>query len=181
MDKMEIFEKGEEIVLKELDQLFAKGSLSPAETEAAKNGLCLLKEMEELMEGSDEGYSERRGRGGSRSSRRSYEGRAYEGGSYGGQSYYMDDRMPFREYGIVSYEGGGGGGGGSSRRGGMSNASRGGGGGQSREGRGRYSSHSINDRVVEKLENLMDTAESDYERQKIHEFIRFVRDDEMNM
>lgn len=170
MDKMEIFEKGEEVVLKELSQLFSKGTLSPAETEAAKNGLCLLKEMEELMEVSEEGYSERRGRGGGYSSRRSY-----EGGSYGGQSYYMDDRMPFREYGIVSYEGGG-----SSRRGGMSNASRAGGGGQSREGRGRYSSHSINDRIVEKLENLMDTAESDYERQKIHEFIRFVRDDEMN-
>ena len=157
--EMEIYEKGREVVLEELDKLFSKGSLSPAETEAAKAGVCLLKEMDETFGGGmmEDGYSERRG---GRMSRRSYDWPD------------MDGRMPYREYAITSYDGRGGNQGGG--RGGSSRA-------MSRDGRGGYSGHSINDRVVEKLENLMDSAESDFERQKIREFIRFVRDDEMNM
>ena len=38
-----------------------------------------------------------------------------------------------------------------------------------------YSRHSIGDRVVEKLERMMDTTDSDYERQELHKFIRMVR------
>ena len=169
-NEMEIYEKGREVVLEELDKLFSKGTLSPAETEAAKAGVCLLKEMDETFGGEmmDDGYSERRG--GGRSSRRSYENRSYEGMSRDWPG--MDGRMPYREYAITSYDGRGGNQGGG--RGGSSRA-------MSRDGRGGYSGHSINDRVVEKLENLMDSAESDFERQKIREFIRFVRDDEMNM
>ena len=41
--------------------------------------------------------------------------------------------------------------------------------------RRRYSRHSISDRAVEKLENLMDTAGSEYEREELHKFIRMIR------
>ena len=131
----EIFMKGKEVIMKELDNLFAKGSLTPAETDAAMKGMCLLEKIDEYI-GEPVEYSERR-----RMSRDWGPGR------------HMDQRIPYREYEITSY----------GDRGGM-----------------RYSGHSINDRVVEKLENLMDSAESDYEKKKIKEFIRFVRDDEMN-
>ena len=133
----EIFMKGKEVIMKELDNLFMKGSLTPTETEAAMKGMCLLEKIDEYIDGSGE-YSE--GRRMSRDWR---------------PEHHMEGRIPYREYEITSY--------GDRTRGGM-----------------RYSGHSINDRVVEKLENLMDTAESDYEKKKIKEFIRFVRDDEMN-
>ena len=44
-----------------------------------------------------------------------------------------------------------------------------------RNERQSYSRHSIGDRVVEKLERMMDTTDSDYERQELHKFIRMVR------
>lgn len=40
---------------------------------------------------------------------------------------------------------------------------------------GQYSRHSIGDRVVEKLEKMMDNTDSDYEREELHKFIRMVR------
>lgn len=147
-NEMEVYDKGRKVVIEELDKLFNKGSLSPAETEAAKTAVCLLKEMDEVF-GMGGGYSERR-----RMSRRSYD-------------WHNDDRMPYREYEITSY---------ANPNPQMPSTAR-----MNRGGRNQYSGHSINDRVVEKLENLMDSAESDYERQKIREFIRFVREDEMVM
>lgn len=41
--------------------------------------------------------------------------------------------------------------------------------------RGGYSRHSIGDRVVEKLEQMMDGAGSDYEKEELHKFIRMIR------
>lgn len=38
-----------------------------------------------------------------------------------------------------------------------------------------YSGHSIEDRMIASLENQMDTATSDYERQKIQEEINRIR------
>lgn len=155
-DKYEVYEKGRKVVLEELDKLFSKGTLSPAETEAAKCAVCLLNEMDEEFGGigMDDGYSERRG---SRMSRRTYsmDGTAYD-----------DGRMPYREYAITSYDNRGR----NSNRSSMANSRR----------DGRYSGHSINDRMVECLEKLMDSAESDYEAGKVKEMIHFIRDDEMN-
>lgn len=37
-------------------------------------------------------------------------------------------------------------------------------------GRG-YSGHSINDRIIDRLEHMMDEADSDYERQTIAKYI----------
>lgn len=155
-NEYEVYEKGRKVIVDELDKLFSKGNLSPAETEAAKCAVCLLKEMDEEFGGRemDDGYSERRG---SRMSRRTYsmDGMAYD-----------DGRMPYREYAITSYDNRGR----SSNRSPMANSRR----------DGRYSGHSINDRMVECLEKLMDSAESDYEAGKVKEMIHFIRDDEMN-
>lgn len=38
-----------------------------------------------------------------------------------------------------------------------------------------YSRHSIGDRAVEKLEQMMDTAGSEYEKEELHKFIRMIR------
>lgn len=38
-----------------------------------------------------------------------------------------------------------------------------------------YSRHSIGDRAVEKLEQLMDTTQSGYEQEELHKFIRMIR------
>lgn len=38
-----------------------------------------------------------------------------------------------------------------------------------------YSRYSIGDRAVEKLEQLMDTAQSGYEQEELHKFIRMIR------
>lgn len=160
-DEYEVYEKGRKVVLEELDKLFSKGTLSPAETEAAKCAVCLLNEMDDKFGGGemDEGYSERRG---SRMSRRSYSM---------DNTMSMDSRVPYREYAITSYENRGGGNR-SSNRSSMA--------GQRHDSMGRYSGHSINDRMVECLEKLMDSAESDYEASKVKEMIHFIRDDEMN-
>lgn len=40
---------------------------------------------------------------------------------------------------------------------------------------GRYSGHSINDRIIDKLERMMDEADSDYERQEISNWIAKAR------
>lgn len=42
-----------------------------------------------------------------------------------------------------------------------------------------YSGHSIEDRAVDSLERMMDTAGSDYEREQLKKFIRQIREDEM--
>lgn len=51
----------------------------------------------------------------------------------------------------------------------------------SRDGRyyDGYSGHSIEDRAVDTLERMMDTAGSDYEREQLKRFIRQIRADEM--
>ena len=160
-DEFEVYEKGRRVILEELDKLFNKGTLSPAETEAAKCAVSLMKEMDEVFSGRDmmdDGYSERRG---GRMSRRSY--------SMDGMMP-ADGRIPYREYAITSYE----------NRGGGRSSNRSSTTGQRRDSMGRYSGHSINDRMVECLEKLMDSAESDYEASKVKEMIHFIRDDEMN-
>lgn len=37
-----------------------------------------------------------------------------------------------------------------------------------------YSGHSIDDRIVDKLEHMMDSAETNYEREKLNDIIRYV-------
>lgn len=38
-----------------------------------------------------------------------------------------------------------------------------------------YSRHSVSDRAIEQLEHMMDTSESDYERQELRKYIKMIR------
>ncbi len=145
MDKM--YTELKENVQNALKPLAKKDNISPAEIEAAKNAVSLIKKIDEMCEKEkyeEEGYSMRR---------------------MGGHSYKED---PYRRWEIMSY-----------RDGNMDSShtypyhqpmsyvsdpmmDR------SLE----YSRHSIKDRSIDALERLMDKAGSDYERQKIKEYIR---------
>lgn len=152
MNATEVFEKGEEVALKDLERLFSKPTLSPAEYESAKNAVCLIKAMHGLVgfDGIDDGdaYSQ------SEKSNRVGYSRAnwpMNGGPY---------REPYREYAITSYA--------DPRAQGGSSRMRGG-----------YSNHSVQDRMVHVLEGMIDSASSDYERSMIERYIHMIRQDEM--
>ena len=150
-----------------LEELAQKSDLTPAETKAAKDAMelreLLMCEIENCMA---EEHSER----------------SYNGGYYG-------HAVPYRQYHITSY--------GRPVHMSMPRYSgdygiegwyRGGDRGDpycdpytyndgeysGRRGHG-YSRHSIGDRAVEKLEQMMDAAGSDYEREELHKFIRMIR------
>lgn len=183
----DLYKDLERLTKKELRSLVDKGTLSGSEVETAKKAVCLLKMLEEdydkdpMMEDGD--YSEAsyasrrrggrtmshamrpmhwddmsyaRGRDGATgryvSRGRMYDDRSYEGGRmYDGRSH-----MRGRSYG---YEDGD----------------------EYMSGRrmiisydNGYSGHSIDDRIVDALEQMMDQAVTDYERGKLNEVIRFV-------
>ena len=164
--EMESIKKLKATVEKCLEELSKKSDLNPAETKAALDGM----ELRELLqceldnckakddaEKFDKGYS---------GHDRPY--REYYITSYGRpvQVAYPDwNSMSMRsmphvrgysgDYGVEGWY--------------RSNSD------MERNERQSYSRHSIGDRVVEKLERMMDTTDSDYERQELHKFIRMVR------
>lgn len=182
MEINEAYDKLKEIAEKQIIELAKRGSMSPAEAEAAKVGMCLIDMVDEKKEDMEEmegGYSER-------GSRRSYSPRRYSitsyedgrsmRGSRNSMHYPMYD--DYYDYMEDSYRGGGQSNRGSYEgRGGQSNRSYE---NQNRDRRGRYSSHSIDDRIVSHLERMMDETESDYERQRLQEYMRYVRAQEMS-
>ena len=147
-------------VAKCIGDLGKKGDLSPQETKAAYDGACLydwLTMMIEECDGGDYGderYSERRY---SRSMGMHHRPVNYpmHGESYGysGSPGYPSEFMDRSYCGTYDYP--------MDRR-------------MSRGGEG-YSRHSIGDRAVERLENLMDSAGSDYEKEQLHKYIRMIR------
>lgn len=156
---LESMKKLKKTVEKCIAELTEKDDLTPQETKAALDGMKLRRELcdelEDCMMKEDEEYSMRR------SARRGSYGYSGEGwyrpmpmGYSGYPGYpaehmnasYCDPRDPYY------YEGGY----------------------SERRGRG-YSRHSIGDRAVEKLENLMDQAGSEYEKEQLHKFIRMIR------
>lgn len=142
---MKVYNDLEMMLESELDKIVKKGDLTPNELEAAKKAVCLVKEIQEVKEmkmGSEEGYLER-----------------------GGNSYYYP--MYFNR-------------GNSSGRYGAINLANSRYNRDMRGGRSSYdhntyddgrSGHSIQDRMVDRLESMMDEAASDYERQTITEWI----------
>lgn len=169
MEELELYKGLKSIALKQLEELHRKGSMSPAEAEAAKTAMCIIEKAKEAIEKDEMGSDEY--------SRRSYaqpyrhytidsyaDGRFMRGGSYGMYPMYDDYAMESPRGG--SYRG-------DSYRG-DSYAN------QSRDRNGRYSSHSIDDRVVDMLEKMVDSAKSDFEHQKLMEYIRYVRSREMS-
>lgn len=167
---IESLKKGKSLIEKCIEELFKKNDLTPAETRAALDGMQLrellnceiedCKAKEAMPEG---GYSET-GYSGYRAVPRHYTMTAY---GYGPMSY-RQHRNAMGQY--TSY--------------GMPDEAAN---GHYSEGmdwkampryeddpRG-YSRHSIGDRAVEKLENMMDSAKSEYEREELHKFIRLIR------
>lgn len=164
MEELEIYKGLRKIAVKQLGELHQKGSMSNSEAEAAKVAMCLIDMIDERVpgEGEEGEYSERRSSYGHpyrRYNITSYEdGRSMRGNrSYGMYPMY-DDYYPMGSYREDAYHGS------------YEN--------QNRDGRGRYSSHSIDDRVVSMLEGMVDGAKSDYEHQRLMEYIRYARSKE---
>lgn len=178
--KTESMKNMKKVVEKCLDELMKKPDLTPAETKAAIDGFKLYDElccriedceMEEEYSGSrysgrdfpnrqyhitsygmsERGFSERN------NSRMNYaDGNSGYSSApqYGINGWYQSNYYPEAGYDMRSYYGG----------------NR----GYSERRRG-YSRHSISDRVVSMVENMMDSAESDYERQELQKYIRAIR------
>lgn len=161
---------------KEIANLLAtKPTLSSVEVSNAKEAVCLIKEIDEVLEGKGE-YETSEGMRRTRYPNMEYSygpGRAmyypnmeYAYGPdtmsgraihYPGMTYSYDGRMDY-----------------SGARGRDAATGR----YVSRGDRAMhdmtYSGHSIEDRAIQKLEEMMDTAKSDYERQRINQFIRVI-------
>lgn len=148
---MESLKKLKGTVEKCIDELSKKTDLTPAETKAALDGMqlrdMLLCEIEQCK--MQDEYSESNGYSGYPSFPRHYNMTAY--GQSAGRMYSEQNR--------------------SSRMGGSGAPSY----NSSHDGSYGYSRHSVGDRAVEKLENLMDSAQSEYEREEVKRFIRMIR------
>lgn len=127
--------------------------------ECIKDAVCIYEKLQKIV--MDCGAAEY-----DRESFRSYGMRnIHSGRSYGGYDEEMQRAPRYYEYdgSLTSY-----------RNDGYSNRRR-----ASRRGRGDMRSmHSIEDRMVATLENMMDDAGSEYEREKIMEFINLAKDRE---
>lgn len=147
-----IFDDIEKQIKRELEKISQKADISPQELENATKAVCLLQKMQEVEEGMmdyEDGYSSRSSYN-ERSSRR--RGRNQINGQY------MSRRSG---EGGMSYN--------SSYDDGYSN-------GYSDWYSNRYydsrrSGHSIKDRMIDRLEHMMDEAGSDYERGEIKRWI----------
>ena len=152
-----------DLVEKELAAFTTKNTLNPSDVETAKNAVCLIKEINEVLRQS-EGHDET-----SEAYRMMHSSGCYPMYSYGepGRMYhdgYSDARG--RDAATGRY------------------VSRGYDHDMDTSGRrmsGRhysydkgYSGHSIDDRIVDMLEKMMDDAVSNYERNKINSIIRVV-------
>lgn len=174
---MESMKKLKSSVEKCLDELAKKSDLSPAETKAALDGMELREmlkcEIEDCKMKEDKEYSERgysghdvpyrqyhitsygmpfrmtNADGSYHTMRGSYEGTGGNGGysgDYGVNGWYRSNSAPDMRFDSPEY---------SERHG--------------------YSRHSIGDRVVEKLEHMMDKTDSDYEREELRKFMKMIR------
>lgn len=144
-------------VAKCIADLGKKSDLSPQETKAAYDGaclydwLCMMTEENDMVPESDYGYSERR----------------Y---SMHAPMHHMPVNYPMMSRGYSGYPG-------------YPSEFMNGSycdpyqyGRMSRSGNGEgYSRHSIGDRAVDCLEKLMDQAGGEYEKEKLHQFIRMIR------
>lgn len=161
MDSLKKFKRTVEKCILELAK---KDDLTPPETKAALDGMMLREKLCEAIEDCEmEEYSER-GR-----SRRQGSFNTY---GYSGMSYYAEPNRYRSNYPMTQ---------------GYNSMNNMGGtygmpydpyyseDGFSERGRRGYSRHSIGDRAIEKLENLMDKAGSEYEKEELHKFIRMIR------
>lgn len=164
--KVESMTNAKKVVEQCLEQLMKKPDLTPAETKAMLDGLKLHDELCCRIEDCNkaEDYPER-----------GYSGSMLPNRRYHITSYGMPERS-MNSGNNGSYEGNG-----SMRsyRESYYNEPMHYGEEYSDRGRG-YSRHSISDRVVSMVENMMDSAKSDYERQELEKYIRAIRAMGMN-
>ena len=168
--KIESMENAKKVVEKCLEELMKKPDLTPAETKTLLDGLKLHDELSCRIEDcrKAEDYSER-----------GYSGHSEPYRQYHITSYGMPERSmhDVRSYGrMMSHD---------DRGWYEPNSIRNMNGsycddpyyyGENYSDRGRgYSRHSISDRVVSMVEQMMDTAKSDYERQELEKYIRAIR------
>ena len=162
--KTESMENMKKVVAKCLDELMSKSDLTPAETKAALDGFklhdelcCRIEDCKAVEESPERGYSGH-----------DVPYRQYHITSYG---------MPAGMYSERSY----------GRRMSHENRSYGYSEGPQYGVRGWYQSndypvpmngysrHSIGDRVISMVEKMMDSTESEYERQELQKYIRTIR------
>jgi len=159
-----------EHVEKDIEQLIAsKPSLSPVEIENAKNAVCLIEKIDDVMRGGKAEYKYETSEGMPRMYYPNYEysygwdepmthdrysgrmhsyarGRDAATGRYVSRDGYHEDMMRTsgrRMHGSFAYDSG-------------------------------MSGHSIEDRVIDKIEQMMDSAQSNYERDRLNQFIRVI-------
>lgn len=159
-----------EHVEKDIEQLIAsKPSLSPVEIENAKNAVCLIEKIDDVMRGGKAEYKYETSEGMPRMYYPNHEysygwdepmmhdrysgrmhsyarGRDAATGRYVSRDGYHDDMMRTsgrRMHGSFAYDSG-------------------------------MSGHSIEDRVIDKIEQMMDSAQSNYERDRLNQFIRVI-------
>ena len=156
--KIESMKNMKKAVEKCLDELMKKTDLTPSETRAAIDGFklyddlcCRIEECEMEEEFPDKGYS------GNEIPYRQYHitsygipERAFINRSYGHMSY---NPRGWQYEGGLDYNGDP----------------------RYSERRHGYSRHSISDRVVSMVEQMMDSAESEYERNELQKYIRAIR------
>ena len=186
--EVESLKKLKSSVEKCIEELSTKSDLTPAETKACLDGFelrdwidCEIENCKMQEEYSERSYSRRGYSGTSMAYPRRYNITSYRNGSYadggsrggnysgtpeyGMQGWYQSNGGPMdgSYYDPYYYE----------------NSMNYSGYGRNRSSRGRgYSRHSIGDRAVEKPENLMDTAGSEYEREQLLKFIHMIREAE---
>lgn len=131
MFSRELLDKGEKALERDLDKLFSKIELSPADWDAVKKAMCIANMIECCRNG--ESYDENG----------MSNGRSYDNMSYGGM-YGERGRSPVTGRYIS-------------------------------RGMNGYSGHSIEDRMIMALEQQMDDAKTDYERQLVEKEIQRIR------
>lgn len=148
-------------VAKCIADLGKKSDLSPQETKAAYDGaclydwLCMMTEENDMAPEPEYGYSERRYS--MHSPMRHVPMNYPMSRGYSGYPGYPSEFMNTSYCDPYTYDSG------------MRMSSN-----RMSHGEG-YSRHSIGDRAVERLENLMDSAGSEYEKEQLHKYIRMIR------
>ena len=138
MFSRELLDKGEKALERDLDKLFSKTELSPADWDAVKKAICIANMIECCRNG--ESYDEN--------------GMSY--GQYSGSDGYYDGMSGARSRSPVTGR----------------YISRGYSDDHMMHG---YSGHSIEDRMIMALEQQMDGAKTDYERQLVEKEIQRIR------
>lgn len=166
MDDMTILDELKQVILKELRKNADKGTLNPAEIDAVQKAVKTVKDIAEtkkackeleMMDKDETPYS------GAFYNIRNFPPNSYgmmPNMSYGNNSYGWNEDMMGR---FTSRE---------SNDRSMRNSFANSGANQSRDNR---SGHSINDRIIDTLERMVDSAPSEFERQQILDKISMIR------